>query len=62
MAGCYRRYQRSLERANALDFDDMILMAHQLLCKQPDLLEKYQLRWAHVWWMNIRIPTQASMR
>ena len=48
VAGCYRRYQRSLERANALDFDDMILMAHQLLSEHPDLLEKYQRRWAHV--------------
>jgi len=48
VAGCYRRYQRSLERANALDFDDMILMAHQLLSEHPDVLEKYQRRWAHV--------------
>jgi len=38
----------ALERANALDFDDMILMAHQLLSEHPDVLEKYQRRWAHV--------------
>jgi len=48
VAGCYRRYQRALERANALDFDDMILMAHQLLSEHPDILEKYQRGWAHV--------------
>jgi len=48
VAGCYRRYQRALERANALDFDDMILMAHQLVSEHPDVLEKYQRRWAHV--------------
>src|SRR4051794_21624540 len=48
VAGCYRRYQRSLERANALDFDDMILMAHQLLSEHSDVLEQYQRRWAHV--------------
>ena len=48
VAGCYRRYQRSLERANALDFDDMILVAHQLLSEHPDVLEQYQRRWAHV--------------
>jgi DNA helicase II / ATP-dependent DNA helicase PcrA len=48
VAGCYRRYQRALERANALDFDDMILMAHQLLSEHPDVLEAYQRRWAHV--------------
>jgi DNA helicase-2/ATP-dependent DNA helicase PcrA len=48
VAGCYRRYQRNLERANALDFDDMILLTHQLLSEHPDLLEDYQRRWAHV--------------
>ena len=48
VAGCYRRYQRALERANALDFDDMILMAHQLLSEHPDVLEEYQRRWAHI--------------
>ena len=48
VAACYRRYQRSLERANALDFDDMILLAHQLLSEHPDVLEEYQRRWSHV--------------
>jgi DNA helicase II / ATP-dependent DNA helicase PcrA len=48
VASCYRRYQRALERANALDFDDMILMTHQLLSEHPDVLETYQRRWAHV--------------
>src|SRR3954466_12818831 len=48
VAGCYRRYQRSLERANALDFDDMIRLAHQLLAEHPDVLEEYQRRWAHI--------------
>src|SRR5262249_11094201 len=48
VAGCYRRYQRGLERANALDFDDMILLTHQLLSEHPDVLEEYQRRWGHV--------------
>jgi DNA helicase-2/ATP-dependent DNA helicase PcrA len=48
VAGCYRRYQQSLARHNALDFDDMILMAHQLLSEHPDVLEEYQRRWAHI--------------
>jgi DNA helicase-2/ATP-dependent DNA helicase PcrA len=48
VAACYRRYQRALERANALDFDDMILLAHQLLSEHPDVLEQYQRRWAHI--------------
>jgi DNA helicase-2/ATP-dependent DNA helicase PcrA len=45
VAACYRRYQRVLERANALDFDDLILLTHQLLTEHPDVLEEYQLRW-----------------
>lgn len=48
VAGCYRRYQRSLEKSNALDFDDMILLAHQLLTEHPDVLEQYQHKWRHV--------------
>jgi DNA helicase-2/ATP-dependent DNA helicase PcrA len=48
VAGCYRRYQQSLARHNALDFDDMILMTHQLLTEHPDVLEEYQRRWAHI--------------
>ena len=47
-AGCYRRYQRALEKANALDFDDLILLAHQLLTEHPDVLEAYQHKWQHV--------------
>lgn len=48
VAGCYRRYQASLARHNALDFDDMILMTHQLFAEHPDVLEDYQVRWRHV--------------
>jgi DNA helicase-2/ATP-dependent DNA helicase PcrA len=48
VAGCYRRYQRSLERANALDFDDLIRLAHQLLIDHPDVLAQYQQRWQHL--------------
>jgi DNA helicase II / ATP-dependent DNA helicase PcrA len=48
VAGCYRRYQRALEAANAIDFDDMILLAHRLFAEHPDVLEEYQERWRHV--------------
>lgn len=48
VAGCYRRYQRSLERSNALDFDDLILVAHRLLTEHPDVLEDYQAKWSHI--------------
>ncbi|HMQ33662.1 MAG TPA: UvrD-helicase domain-containing protein [Chloroflexaceae bacterium] len=48
VAGCYRRYQRALENANALDFDDLILLTHQLLGEHHDVLEVCQDRWRHV--------------
>jgi DNA helicase-2/ATP-dependent DNA helicase PcrA len=48
VAGCYRRYQRALERSNALDFDDLIMLTHQLLCEHPDVLERCQERWRHL--------------
>lgn len=48
VAGCYRRYQQSLQRANALDFDDLILLTHQLLSEHHDVLEEYQQRWKHI--------------
>jgi DNA helicase-2/ATP-dependent DNA helicase PcrA len=47
-AACYRRYQRSLEKANALDFDDLILLTHQLLTEHHDVLEEYQSKWQHI--------------
>lgn len=48
VAACYRRYQRSLERANALDFDDLIMLTHRLLSEHPDVLEHYQHQWQHI--------------
>ncbi len=48
IAACYRRYQRALEQANALDFDDLILTAYRLLSDDPELLAHYQQRWPHV--------------
>lgn len=48
VAGCYRRYQRALENANALDFDDLILITHRLLGEHPDVLDAVQARWRHV--------------
>lgn len=48
VAGCYRRYQRSLEQANALDFDDLIFLAHRLLGEHHDVLEACHRRWHHI--------------
>jgi DNA helicase-2/ATP-dependent DNA helicase PcrA len=48
VAGCYGRYQRALERANAVDFDDLILLTHRLLNEHPELLAACQERWQHL--------------
>jgi DNA helicase-2/ATP-dependent DNA helicase PcrA len=47
VAARYRHYQRALEQANALDFDDLILLTHRLFSEHPDVLEEYQERWKH---------------
>ncbi|MFZ4508837.1 MAG: DNA helicase PcrA [Fimbriimonas sp.] len=44
----YRDYNRLLERANALDFDDILYFANRLLDQRQDVLEKYQERFLHV--------------
>lgn len=38
----YARYQQGLMEANALDFDDLILLTVRLLAEHPDVLERYQ--------------------
>jgi DNA helicase-2/ATP-dependent DNA helicase PcrA len=48
VAARYRHYQRALEQANALDFDDLILVTHRLLSEHPDVLEDYQRKWPHI--------------
>lgn len=41
-AKVYERYQKELERTNALDFDDMIRLTVKLFQEHPAVLEKYQ--------------------
>ena len=48
VAGCYRRYQHALEQANALDFDDLILVTHRLLTEHHTVLDACHARWHHV--------------
>jgi len=38
----YPRYQKELKAYNAVDFDDLLVLAVRLLEKNPDLLEHYQ--------------------
>jgi DNA helicase-2/ATP-dependent DNA helicase PcrA len=47
-AEAYERYQDRLRRANALDFDDLIMASVSLLQLFPDVAEHYRRRFRHV--------------
>lgn len=47
-ARVYVELQRRLERANAMDFDDLLLRAYQLLSKNADVLDAYQERFRYI--------------
>ncbi|GAB2886098.1 DNA helicase PcrA [Nocardioides pacificus] len=47
-AKAYAVYQRRLREANALDFDDLIMMTVRLLQEHPDVREVYRRRFRHV--------------
>jgi len=44
----YIAYNERLFRANAMDFDDLLLKTNELLAKYPDVLMKYQRRFEHI--------------
>ncbi|MCI1666307.1 MAG: UvrD-helicase domain-containing protein [Atopobiaceae bacterium] len=44
----YHELQRRLMRANAMDFDDLLVNAHDLLANHPDVLAKYQERFVQI--------------
>lgn len=44
----YEHYQTLLETQNMLDFDDMLLLTHELFCRFPDILEKYRERYHYL--------------
>lgn len=48
VAKVYELYQKKLEKANAMDFDDLIMKIVELLEKNPKTLEKYQNLWEHI--------------
>ncbi len=48
IADVYREYQRRLREANAMDFDDLLLVTVELFRRQPDVLAHYQQRFRHV--------------
>jgi DNA helicase II / ATP-dependent DNA helicase PcrA len=48
VAEVYRDYQQRLLAANAMDFDDLLLVTVNLLQACPDVLDHYQRRFRHV--------------
>jgi DNA helicase-2/ATP-dependent DNA helicase PcrA len=47
-AAAYRLYQRRLRQANAVDFDDLIMLTVHLFQQLPDVREVYRRRFRHV--------------
>ena len=47
-ARVYRELDERLARANAMDFDDLLVRAWELLVGHPDVLEAYQDRFRHI--------------
>jgi DNA helicase-2/ATP-dependent DNA helicase PcrA len=43
-----KRYRERLRKAEALDFDDLLLEAVRLFDEAPDVLAKYQERWGYI--------------
>jgi len=48
IAGVYSVYQKRLAEANALDFDDLIMLTVRLFRECPDVLDLYRQRWEHI--------------
>ncbi|MDD4075884.1 MAG: UvrD-helicase domain-containing protein, partial [Eubacteriales bacterium] len=44
----YHRYEKALLEANALDFDDLLLITRKLFSESPETLEKYRSRFRYV--------------
>jgi DNA helicase-2/ATP-dependent DNA helicase PcrA len=47
-AKVYPAYEKALRRANAMDFDDLLLKPVELFDEHPDVLEQYQDRWQYL--------------
>ena len=47
-AAAYTLYQKRLRQANALDFDDLIMLTVHLFQQFPDVREVYRRRFRHV--------------
>jgi DNA helicase-2/ATP-dependent DNA helicase PcrA len=48
VAAAYKAYQERLQRANAMDFDDLLVKAHELLAGEEDVLARYRERFRYI--------------
>src|SRR3989344_263014 len=48
VAKVYKSYQSELIKANALDFDDLIVLAVKIFKDYPEILKKYQSIWKYI--------------
>ncbi|MGX8686169.1 MAG: ATP-dependent helicase [bacterium] len=48
IADCYEEYQRAMKKNNALDFDDLLVLAVELFRKHPEVLDYYQKRFVYI--------------
>lgn len=44
----YGEYEKRLRKANLIDFDDMLLLCHQLLSQRPDILSAWQNKFRYI--------------
>lgn len=44
----YKKYQKALSDANALDFDDILLETVRIFTEVPEVLERYQNTWKYI--------------
>ena len=47
-ARVFKRYEQVLRERNAVDFDDLILLTHQLWRRNPEILKAYQRRYRYI--------------
>ena len=48
LTGAYYKYQQALEKANAMDFDDILRLTVRLFRVAPDVLDHYQRRFRYI--------------
>ncbi|HET7094847.1 MAG TPA: UvrD-helicase domain-containing protein, partial [Thermomicrobiales bacterium] len=48
IARIYKEYERALRKANAVDFDDLLVLPIRLFDAAPSVLERYQRQYRHI--------------